>query len=803
MKKIALAAVLLAFIALLSANAFAQSQSYVQTIVSGGCPLPELDKPMPVLSDRPCLSVEFINDVFEKYNSPAKGNGKWFVKYSHDYGIDNAVALAIFKYESTWGTNSRWVGRPGGACSKGTKGIGNIKYNSGMPDFRCGTWSAYNSWEDSIKGFFDYLKNSKYYVKAGKTTIDEILPIYAPASENDTDTYIKNVKSDVRSWRNMQRERVSNRIRLQRLLYAENSDAPDPGPAYASNSAFTRPDLSAVFSVLNDFLPKSVPLGRYGVRLFKNGAEVPYAYIDADGRTVLSSSAGRLSIEVKRGSSGGVTPSGLEVPESVVLEPGQSQAIVLPDKAELELSDGSLFELSEQLPAVIVKRPECVQNISAQECLPAESPIRREQGVNSTQLIAALSSIETGKGAGTYYTEDYFLEKSAREGFGNAYDALSEAGIISLGAPYTVSVSAKSDIEFSAGEYSKETTLRANYPALSGLDSGEILLVATQSSGETQESNGFTYASNESRPGFLPLDVKAGDGKVLFKIIGVVRDGGLVIFRGTPATITVERREMPSGAFEEIASFTVNGPKNWFDETVSNGKTYAYRAVAEYDGETFPSIEVSVMPADFRIIVSQAAVSKSLEKSAEDGSIEAGEPVRLQAVIGAKSEDFGFEWNVSATDRSGSRIVSEKLNGKALSYTFPAETAGGTFEIKAVASRQAPDSGRRVFEETIAWRGKIPGFPLSAKTIGEGNEIGVKLEWAKVDGAEKYDVFRNGKIASSIPKPNTSIIDAGETGAGLAPGTYSYQVKAVDAAGKTIASSGIASVTIAQAGTAA
>ena len=151
--------------------------------------------------------------------------------------------------------------------------------------------------------------------------------------------------------------------------------------------------LSAVFSVLEDFLPKSIPLGRYGVRLFKNGAEVPYAYIDADGRTVLSSSAGRLSIEVKRGSSGGITPSGLEVPESVVLEPGQSQTIVLPDKAELELSDGALFELSEQVPAVIVKRPECVQNISGKECLPAESPIRQEQGVNSTQLIAALSSI--------------------------------------------------------------------------------------------------------------------------------------------------------------------------------------------------------------------------------------------------------------------------------------------------------------------------------------------------------------------------------------------------------------------------
>ena len=254
MKKIALAALLIALFALpalLSANAFAQSQSYVQTIVSGGCSLPELDKPMSVLSDRPCLSAAFINEVLDKYGSPAnkdkngrplkyedEKSGKWFVKYSHDYGIDNAVALAIFKYESTWGTNSRWVGRPGGACSKGTKGIGNIKYNAGMPDFKCGTWSAYDSWEDSIKGFFDYLKNSRYYVKAGKTTIDEILPIYAPRSENDTDAYIRNVKTDVRNWRNLQRERVSNRIRLQRLLYAENTESADaPETEFANNIA--------------------------------------------------------------------------------------------------------------------------------------------------------------------------------------------------------------------------------------------------------------------------------------------------------------------------------------------------------------------------------------------------------------------------------------------------------------------------------------------------------------------------------------------------------------------------------------
>ena len=146
----------------------------------------------------PTISVQLIDAVLEKAGSPAAGTGKYFVQYGLEYGIDPAFALAFFRRESTYGKYG-----VAGKC----KGIGNIVYTStALPDFKCVSsndreWSGYYNYENSIKGWYHYMVNSQHYFKAGKYTLEEIIPIYAPETENDVQAYISSVKAHLKEYR--------------------------------------------------------------------------------------------------------------------------------------------------------------------------------------------------------------------------------------------------------------------------------------------------------------------------------------------------------------------------------------------------------------------------------------------------------------------------------------------------------------------------------------------------------------------------------------------------------------------------
>jgi hypothetical protein len=139
---------------------------------------------------QPSLSADFINQVLDHYQSPAAGKGQALYDYGVKYSIDPAYALAFFMHESSFGKTG---------VAKVTRSLGNIRASEGYQQFD--GYRKYRTWED---GFVDWYKLiSDQYVRQWKlTTVDQIIPVYAPSSDNnDVAAYIQSVKTAVDTWR--------------------------------------------------------------------------------------------------------------------------------------------------------------------------------------------------------------------------------------------------------------------------------------------------------------------------------------------------------------------------------------------------------------------------------------------------------------------------------------------------------------------------------------------------------------------------------------------------------------------------
>lgn len=147
----------------------------------------------------PSLDAERINEILSSYGSPAAGTGDAWVRLGRRHGIDPAFALAFFIHESAAGTHMSWAGRkPDGTT---THNIGNI-ICAGYP--RCyGRFRDYRSWEEGIEDWYRLI-DLEYIRGRGLQTVDEVIPIYAPAVENDVEHYVSVVKRLVDSWRTVQ-----------------------------------------------------------------------------------------------------------------------------------------------------------------------------------------------------------------------------------------------------------------------------------------------------------------------------------------------------------------------------------------------------------------------------------------------------------------------------------------------------------------------------------------------------------------------------------------------------------------------
>lgn len=150
---------------------------------------------LPVLGP-PTITVEQIEQVLREYNSPAVGHGREIYDLGVKYGINPAISLAFFIHESGAGSNPAWAGwKPDGTT---TNNVGNIICT---PGWRCyGRFRDYATWGEGIEDWYKLIKDL-YIGEWGRQTVDDIIPKYAPASDNnDEAAYIDSVKRMVEDW---------------------------------------------------------------------------------------------------------------------------------------------------------------------------------------------------------------------------------------------------------------------------------------------------------------------------------------------------------------------------------------------------------------------------------------------------------------------------------------------------------------------------------------------------------------------------------------------------------------------------
>ena len=149
-----------------------------------------------LVTGEPTIDPAGIEEILVARGSPAAGQGDVFYDIGIEYGIDPVVALAWFAAESQMGTDEWWVGhKPDGTT---THNIGNIRC-AGY--YRC--WDGfrdYETWEDGIRDWYSLIHHG--YVAYGLDTVGEIVPIYAPRSDNNNpDTVIAVIETTILMWR--------------------------------------------------------------------------------------------------------------------------------------------------------------------------------------------------------------------------------------------------------------------------------------------------------------------------------------------------------------------------------------------------------------------------------------------------------------------------------------------------------------------------------------------------------------------------------------------------------------------------
>lgn len=144
----------------------------------------------------PTITGAQIEQVLASYNSPAVGHGQEIYDLGLKYGINPAIGLAFFIQESGAGSNPAWAGWKEDGTT--TRNIGNIICTAG---YRCyGRFRDYDTWGQGIEDWYRLI--SELYVgEWGRTTVEQIIPKYAPAADNnDESAYIDVVKRLVEGW---------------------------------------------------------------------------------------------------------------------------------------------------------------------------------------------------------------------------------------------------------------------------------------------------------------------------------------------------------------------------------------------------------------------------------------------------------------------------------------------------------------------------------------------------------------------------------------------------------------------------
>jgi hypothetical protein len=160
--------------------------------ISPKVPIPAHPGPYGVLG-KPTLTVDFMNQVLASYNSPAAGKAQALYDLGVKYSIDPAFALAFFLHESTFGTAGE---------ARQTHSLGNLRCipNADCVDQDRGGYASFPTWESGFEAWYKLIRNL-YIAQWGLFTVDQIIPKYAPNSDNNNELgYINSLKHYLDTW---------------------------------------------------------------------------------------------------------------------------------------------------------------------------------------------------------------------------------------------------------------------------------------------------------------------------------------------------------------------------------------------------------------------------------------------------------------------------------------------------------------------------------------------------------------------------------------------------------------------------
>ncbi len=142
----------------------------------------------------PRISQESFTAILQRAGSPAAAEGATIYTAITSYGLDPAVALAFFQHESSF--------CQAGACANGDLHNWGMLRRAVKPERAAGSsggFVRYASWEDGIRDWCELILFR--YVNRGMETVEKVVPIYAPSSDNNAPSaYINTIRRVVASW---------------------------------------------------------------------------------------------------------------------------------------------------------------------------------------------------------------------------------------------------------------------------------------------------------------------------------------------------------------------------------------------------------------------------------------------------------------------------------------------------------------------------------------------------------------------------------------------------------------------------
>lgn len=137
----------------------------------------------------PTITASYIDSQLCTHNSPACHTGQSMYALGAKYGVDPAFALAFFWHESAYGTTGI---APSHHSMSNTRCI---------PSLACvGGYASFQTWQQSYEEWYQLIL-SNTYAGGGRATVEQIIPVYAPSTENDVQAYISSVESSVAQYR--------------------------------------------------------------------------------------------------------------------------------------------------------------------------------------------------------------------------------------------------------------------------------------------------------------------------------------------------------------------------------------------------------------------------------------------------------------------------------------------------------------------------------------------------------------------------------------------------------------------------